>query len=317
MKKLIKKWWKWFAKWEPEPCGHEAELEQLRAANVEARNTIAYLEGELAKAKAGNKALQDFITARHEPDKTLTPPPKIVKPFAVLAILALTLCAQAQFPPPYVHNYWDTNANPIVMTVSNGIIVTNMTADVRNTQFFGFRLGTTLTPYAFMFETAATTDRLRGTNAVTHDWIDFNDGIDLGNLANTRVIMLRTSSGDVSATTFTGSGANLTALNASQVTSGTLNSTLLSGTTNAQLSAITMPVNVGGVSFFTNAASYTVFYAVKGTSISVGVTTVSSYPTSEGTVIGAATQTFVILHPNDVAMVTNASITGAQSSRIP
>lgn len=90
----------------------EAELVELRERLVEFHERVACLENELQKEKSGNKVLRAFIDARMTPDKTLTAPPKIVKPYAVIAALAFALCAQGAFPPPYVHNYWDTNLVP-------------------------------------------------------------------------------------------------------------------------------------------------------------------------------------------------------------
>lgn len=90
----------------------EAELVELRERLVEFQERIAHLEVELQKEKSGNKVLRAFIDARVTPDKTLMAPPKIVKPYAVIAVLAFALCAQGAFPPPYVHNYWDTNLVP-------------------------------------------------------------------------------------------------------------------------------------------------------------------------------------------------------------
>lgn len=99
-------------------------------------------------------------------------------------------------------------------------------------------------------------------------------------------------------------------------TSGSVTASGFSSTSSTW-GTVTMPVNVNGVSYFTNTASYTIWYAVKGTSITVGTTTVSTYPTNQALVISATTQAFFPMSPNDVAMVTNASITGAQSKKIP
>lgn len=129
-----------------------------------------------------------------------------------------------------------------------------------------------------------------------------------GNITNSALTASQFVSTDANkALTSTLNGGSLTGLNGNN----------LNGATNSQMVTITMPVNVNGVSYFTNTAAYTIFYIVKGTTITIGATTVSSFPTSQGTVISATTQAFWPMAPNDVVMVTNASITGAQSKRIP
>ncbi len=103
------------------------------------RSEAARAEEELAKAKAGNAALQKFITIRHQPDKVQEPPLKIVKPFALAAML-FAFTASAQFPPPYVHNILDTNGisagTGIVISHAGGIATIAATGGGTNVNYF-------------------------------------------------------------------------------------------------------------------------------------------------------------------------------------
>jgi hypothetical protein len=116
------------------------EITGLRERLVELQDELATANAALKSANAGNKTLQDFIAARYTPDKTLTPPPKIVKPYLTMALLALSLCARAAFPPPFIHNILDTNdiaAGPgITITAVGGVATIVSTGGSGGTNYF-------------------------------------------------------------------------------------------------------------------------------------------------------------------------------------
>jgi hypothetical protein len=117
-----------------------AEIAALRERLVELQDELATANAALKSANAGNKTLQDFIAARYTPDKTLTPPPKIVKPYLTMALLALSLCARGAFPPPFIHNILDTNdiaaGSGITISAVGGVATIVSTGGSGGTNYF-------------------------------------------------------------------------------------------------------------------------------------------------------------------------------------